>query len=140
MIFHKQILTAVKKLDIFDKIKMVILFGSQAKGDSTEHSDIDLAFFLEENVIAESNSLELRSELISILSSDLKKQCDIILINQAQPLLKYQIIKYGKLLYIKNMNYNKFFSRVLKEYFDFRYYLDFHQNILLEKLKKGGEV
>ncbi len=141
MELEQQIEKLINQLDIKEYIRMVILFGSQARGDYNKYSDIAIAILLDDQLIMNSNSLEIRSELISIFSSSLGKKCDIVLINQASPLLKFQIIKYGKLLYCSDeQRYNSFFSAVLNEYFDFKYYQDFHHNLMLNRIKKSGEI
>ena len=140
MELEKQIIIYIKQLRIKDDIEMVILFGSQARGDSNDNSDIDIAFKLDNKSINVINTLELRSDLISYFSSKLGKECDIVFINQAPSLLKYQIVKHGKPVYIAdNFDYNSFFSLVIKEYFDFKYYQDFHYRLMLNRIKKGGK-
>jgi len=117
---------------------MIILFGSQARGDFKKTSDIDLAFLMEEEYLKNKNVLDVRSELVPFFSSEIKKDCDIIFINQAPPLLKYQIVKYGRKIYLdKDFDYSSFFSLTLKEYFDFKFYQDFQNKMFLKRIKKG---
>ena len=139
MELRKKLKNIVTEIDIFDHIKLFMLFGSRSRGDYTQSSDIDIAILLDNNFLNKINPLELRAELISFFSSQLDNECDVILINQANSFLKYQIVKYGKIIYISNdMNYAPFFSKVLKEYFDFRYYKKLHNERMLQRIKKGG--
>jgi len=138
MDLDKKILETIEKINLKENIKMVILFGSQARGDFKKNSDIDLAFLMEEEYLKNKNVLDVRSELVSIFSSEIKKDCDIIFINQAPPLLKYQIVKYGRTMYLdKDFDYSSFFSLTLKEYFDFKFYQDFQNKMFLKRIKKG---
>src|SRR5690554_8008726 len=104
----------INKLQLKDKIKIVILFGSRARGDYNPKSDIDIAILLEEDVL-DGNYLEVKIDLINIFSDILGEDCDIVLINRASPLLKYQVVKYGKLIYIdEETDYNAFFSLAVR--------------------------
>src|SRR5690554_4381366 len=129
----------INKLQLKDKIKIVILFGSRARGDYNPKSDIDIAILLEEDVL-DGNYLEVKIDLTSIFSDILGEDCDIVLINKASPLLKYQVIKHGRLIYIdEETDYNSFFSLVVREYFDFKFYLDFHNELMLKRIREGSE-
>lgn len=133
---EKQIKKIVKDLKIKENIKLVILFGSQARGDYDDNSDVDIAILFDELFLLNINSLELRNELSILFSTNLKTEADLVLLNKAGSLLKYQIIKYGKPLYISDdFSYNTFFSSVLKEYFDFQYYQNLHNKLLIKRFK-----
>jgi len=139
MDLSQKIIEIIDELNIKKHIIMVILFGSQSRGDCNKNSDVDIALLLEDRFLDNKNILEFRSELISVFTSKIKKDCDIVFINQAPPLLKYQIVKYGQVIYKDNdFDYNSFYSLTLREYFDFKYYQDFHNKMLLERVKKGG--
>lgn len=97
----------------------VYLFGSLAKGDSTEKSDIDLGILLNEDFdfLADFDyKLRLMGELKDITG----KMVDIVFINRADPILQHQIRKYGKVIFesnrIKRIEYE---IRSRKNYFDF---------------------
>lgn len=99
----------------------VYLFGSLAKGDATEKSDIDLGILLKEDFdfLADfTYKLRLMGELKDITG----KTVDIVFINRADPILQHQIRKYGKVIFesnrIKRIEY-EILSR--KNYFDFLY-------------------
>lgn len=79
-------------------IKLAYLFGSVAKGKEGKLSDVDIAVFLGESLNKkEIINLQLKviSELTSILKTD---RVDLIVMNNAPLLLKYDIIRYGKIL------------------------------------------
>ncbi len=107
----------VHELDIRPYVKLVVLFGSQARGDSHARSDVDVAFLVEEELLQLRNPLHLRAELMGKLSLELGKDCDVVIINRASPLLKYQVVKYGEVVYCDDQTaYNTFFSRVVVEH------------------------
>ena len=80
------------------EVVAVYLFGSQAKGKARSKSDIDIAVLLED----ETDSyryfdlmLKYMGELVRIYD----KRVDVVILNNAKPLLQHQVLKYGKLLY-----------------------------------------
>lgn len=140
MKFKDKLNKITKKLNIFDKIKLLMLFGSRARGDNSENSDVDIAILLDDNYFEEINPLELRSELMVYYSDHLNNECDVILINEANSLLKYQIVKYGEIIYISDkLGYSTFYSKIVREHFDFRYYKNLHYDRMMERIVKGGD-
>lgn len=80
------------------EITVAYMFGSQAKGRSGPLSDIDLAFLVELSLINERDypygyQADLVAELMSLFKTN---DIDIIVLNDAPPLLKFQIITTGK--------------------------------------------
>ncbi len=79
-------------------IELLIIFGSQASGKITPVSDIDVAVKLAKGV--EASKLELIYQLDSLLNG---KDIDlVILTDNTDPLLLYEIFSNGKLLYEKS--------------------------------------
>jgi len=78
----------INDLKVKRDINLLILFGSYARGNYSDNSDIDLAILFKENNFNKNYGLNMRIELSNTFSSSLKKECDIILINQSPPLLK----------------------------------------------------
>ncbi|MCA1793550.1 MAG: nucleotidyltransferase domain-containing protein [Desulfobacteraceae bacterium] len=92
MIFHKQ-----KQPFLF-----VYLFGSLARKDHSESSDLDIAVYVEKNI--KQDYFDIKSELYLQLSRALKtNQIDIVVMNQCQNLmLLNNIITHGQLIYEKD--------------------------------------
>ncbi|MGF7397356.1 nucleotidyltransferase domain-containing protein [Thermoanaerobacterium thermosaccharolyticum] len=93
-------------------LKLLILFGSYAKGLNYENSDIDLAF---ESYEALSYDEEMKL-LLNLSLYFRTEKVDLVNIKKADPLLLYQIAKYGKLLYGLSEDFVEF-----KCYASFRY-------------------
>ncbi len=78
-----------------NNIELLIVFGSQASGKITPVSDIDVAVKLKKG--AEASKLELIYQIDSLFNG---KNIDlVILTNDTDPLLLYEIFLNGKLLY-----------------------------------------
>ena len=74
-------------------IAAVYLFGSTATGRNRRGSDLDLAIITKKTI---SSRERLRIE--ADLSSWLRQDVDLVVFGQAGPLLKHQILKYGRLI------------------------------------------
>lgn len=117
----------------FKKEKEVLfcyLFGSLVYGDFISKSDIDLAVCLDERKCQD--FFEKKLELISKISTLLKKEVDIIILNIAPPFFRYVVIKEGKLIFEADKERRIDFElRTFNEYFDFKPILEkYHQRIL----------
>jgi len=82
----------------------VYLFGSIARNDHTESSDLDIAVYVEENI--KQDYFDIKSELYLNLSRVLKiNRIDIVVMNQCRNLiLLNNIITHGQLIYEKNQS------------------------------------
>lgn len=110
--------TAIDK-NIFKKhnVKLAYLFGSRAKGTSGQNSDFDIAILFK----SPSEPLALRE--ITDISQELAKffssKIDIVSLNCASLLLKYEVVHSGKILYRENeIDRINFEVSVMKEYID----------------------
>lgn len=95
-------------------IQLVYVFGSYAKGNNNRNSDLDIAILMEEMDF--NDKLSLIGDLTDIFK---RNDIDLVILNSANSVLKHQIIKYGKLIYMKSEDIKvKFEVKVLKEYMD----------------------
>lgn len=79
------------------------LFGSRARGDAGALSDIDVAVFIDED-LAEPGPYGYDAELITDLMIELgTNEIDVVLLNQAPPLLYHRVLRDGKLLVTRNV-------------------------------------
>lgn len=106
--------------EIFKKfeIKFAYLFGSQAKGTAYEKSDYDVAVLFKKEP---KDPLALKE--ITFLSIELEKffptEVDVVCLNTASPLLKYEVVSHGKPIYCQNEEERiNFEVTAIKEYID----------------------
>lgn len=96
-------------------IKLIYIFGSYAKGNNNANSDLDIAVLLN-NDYDPMDKLSLIGDLTSIFK---RNDIDLVILNSANSVLKHQVIKYGKLIFMENEDIKVNFEvRVLKEYMD----------------------
>jgi uncharacterized protein len=90
----EQIITNLKRYYSFnDEVLFGYLFGSFARNCSRLQSDIDIAIYLS-NYHAEL-AYEYKFANMAALQEIFKRPVDLILINEAPPLLKHEIFKTG---------------------------------------------
>ncbi len=85
-----------------DEVRVVYLFGSQARGTVANSSDIDIGVLLNEDFVKESvygYRADLTAELISLLRTD---KVDLVVLNHAPPLLAHSVILDGIVLLCKD--------------------------------------
>lgn len=117
-------------------IKLIYIFGSYAKGTSNEKSDVDIAVLLEDNYNP-LDKINLLGEFCDALKRD---DIDFVILNSSNPILKHQVIKYGKLIYMEDEIIKVIFeSRVQKEYMDMEHFRKTQMYYISQWIKKELE-
>lgn len=97
MVTQEQINQIVEILDRWFGLDTLWLYGSEAEGTARADSDIDLAALFRRRP----QSLEIfdaRTDLEEVLRRDV----DLVDLDQAPPILGMQVLKYGRLLVDRN--------------------------------------
>lgn len=112
----KQKVAQVERIGQKYDLEFILLYGSQAKGQPiTKESDFDLAIYKKGGITPVDYS-ELYLELSSIFRG---QNLDLKTISDIDSLLRFQIIKDGIPLYIKNPTfYHEFYSFAYKDFHD----------------------
>ena len=131
--------TINKCKDILIKYEDIIfsyIFGSYAKGNIRKDSDIDIAIYLKDNIYTY-EYLDMKMELSEVL----KREVDLVILNDATPLLKYEIYRNNILLFAhdKSME-NRYKVKTLFEYSDMKRYLDLSYDKTIERLKQEVSI
>lgn len=121
------------------KVKFAYLFGSYAKNNTGPLSDIDIAIYLDDK-INKGERFDFRLELMAQISILLKRESiDLIILNDSDISLAYEVIYHGKLIYSKNeLKRIRYETKVMSFYFDRKYYYDRHAKLLIEQIAKEG--
>ena len=128
-------------MDIIEKCKNVLMkyenilfayiFGSYAKGNMRADSDLDIGIYLKEEMNIE-EYLKIRMDLTKIC----KRQVDLVVLNAATPLLKYEIYKNNILLFTRDRTIESNYKvKILFEYNDIKRYLEMSYKKTIERLK-----
>ena len=99
----------VKKLAEIPEVKLVILFGSRARGDAGPDSDYDIAVFLERP----NTSIETQ------IFSTAPKNVDLVFFHRTPLYVKARILREGKILVNKDDNLLKSITlKTMTDYLD----------------------
>lgn len=132
-IFEKNINELLQKYHI----KLLYVFGSYAKGNNNKNSDIDIAVLLDDNYNS-MDKLNLIGDLTLIFKRD---DIDLVILNTANPVLRHQIIKYGKIIYEENQDARVFFeAKVLSEYMDMEPFRRTQMEFINEWVENEGVI
>jgi hypothetical protein len=114
------------------------LFGSVAEGRADRLSDVDMAVLFDRELEAE-EMVERQLGFMTDLEEYTQAQVQVVALNQAPPLLAYQVVRHGILLYERNRDERIDFEvRTRKIYFDLKPRLDFHTRALFRDIQEVG--
>jgi predicted nucleotidyltransferase len=114
-------------------LKLVLLFGSAVLGKIHKQSDIDLAFLFDKPV----DILSLTNRVIRLLHAD---NIDVVDLRRASPLLKFSVVKNGRLLYERQPGmFNEFYSLAFRMYVDSKKLRDAQEIAIRHFLKERGQ-
>jgi predicted nucleotidyltransferase len=98
------------------EILLAFLFGSFAGNQQRPTSDVDIGILFE-TVPSPATIQDLNEKI----STALKKEVDLLIINQASPILRMQILKKGKVIIKRNKKeFNRFYVQVVNQYDDLK--------------------
>ncbi len=114
------------------------LFGSQAKGKATAESDVDIALLVRADFDLQAHFM-YRIEQMVALEQLCQRPVDVVLLNQADLVLRDQVLKYGRLLYESDHRQRVAFEvRSRQAYYDFQPMLTLFQRALVRQIKEVG--
>ncbi|MEK7175735.1 MAG: nucleotidyltransferase domain-containing protein [Patescibacteria group bacterium] len=119
------------------KIRFIVLFGSAVKGTSRLESDFDIAIYLynEESLFKNlKEHSEILNKLGEILDIDSNK-IDLVDLNEANILLRYEITSGGKLLYGNELDFIQYQCFAFRDYVDARPLFEL-ENLIINKRQK----
>nr|MDO8082691.1 nucleotidyltransferase domain-containing protein [Candidatus Freyarchaeota archaeon] len=85
-----------ESLEENDNVVFAYVYGSYARGRVTRFSDLDIAVFLRDS------GHEGFMKLLSELPVDVDVEFDVRVLNDAPPLFRYNVVREGKLLFVKD--------------------------------------
>ncbi len=117
-----------------DDVILAYLYGSRAREDYHEKSDVDVAILVKDPPTPEENPL-YEAKISLKLSKELGKDVDIRLLNDKPLVFLYQVLKHGKLIISKEESTRvDFETSTLDKYFDFKPFLEYYNRIRERRL------
>jgi len=119
------------------QVTLAYLFGSRTKHTATKTSDYDIAaVFKHKN--GSSGLLRKTFLLKEALRKYFPKEIDIVALNDAGSILKYEVVAHGKPIYSENEKFRLAFEVLAaKEYIDDQYMRDIYTTALTKRIRKG---
>jgi uncharacterized protein len=118
-------------------IVVAYLFGSVARGRAHKLSDLDVAVLFASEVGLD-ETVERQLQLMGDLEQFADREVQVTVLNRATPLLAYQVVKYGTLLFERSRAERvAFYVRTLSIYFDFQPTLDLLNRAVERRIKEG---
>lgn len=110
-----------EKLKVFlgkdQNVVFALIFGSYAEGRQKKASDIDIGIYF----VQPPEGIKLLT-LINVLSELAGREVDVVVLNNAPPFLRHQIMKNRVILTIKDMAvYAKFREKTISDYDEYKY-------------------
>lgn len=113
------------------KIKLVLLYGSQASGKSGEDSDVDLGLLLYDDSY---DFKEIIKDLMEVFSGYI---IDAAILNHSDPVLKYEIISNCRILFSDDDEaFINFYMSTVKQYNDVKKFISMEE-IYLNNFIRG---
>jgi len=98
---------------VWPELKLAVLFGSTARGQARPKSDVDLGILLDPY------SPELRFQVEAELGRAAGRPVDVILLDDAPPLLRFEIAREGVLLFQReDHRWTDFKARAMVDWWD----------------------
>ena len=96
------------------------LFGSQATGKQGPLSDVDVAVLLDEKKASPKRFFRFRLDLIAAATGVCRRpDVDVVILNEATPVLKYEVVRAGRLVYERDRPARiEFEARAVQHYLD----------------------
>ena len=115
-----------------ENIVFAYIFGSFALGNARADSDIDIAIYLAAEI-----GIETYLDLKVRLAEGCKREVDLVILNEANPFLRYEIQRNNILLFSRDKTLETHYKvKTLFEYSDVKKYLDLHYSKTIKRLKE----
>lgn len=121
------------------EIAAIYLFGSHAAGKEGPLSDLDVALLLDERQVRPQKFFRFQMDLMGETAHACRRSdVDLVLLNRATPLLAYEVIRAGRLLYERDHDARVAFeARTVQHYLDLEPFYRVSRSYLKRQLLKS---
>lgn len=116
-------------------IKFAYVFGSLARDEANNMSDIDIAVMFNGNLDSLQDAIT-RGEIIEEVKFKFNMPCDVVSLNRASTIMKYNVVQEG-IVIIDDESRASFESLALREYWDFKPYSDYYDEQYIKRIKEN---
>lgn len=120
------------------EVTFAYLFGSVARGTAGKLSDIDIAIFIDPSRLPPVGSFGYQSEIIVDLQALLQRDVDVVILNDASTMIRFQVLKHGKLVFCRSDSERRLFhEKAVTQYLDIKPLLQVQRHYLHKQLDEG---
>jgi predicted nucleotidyltransferase len=117
----------------FPEVEAVYLFGSWAKGSADRESDLDLALVTSQPLGSK------KLDILTALTAEGIDNVDLATLDTDDVVLRFEAVSPNRLVYARaGFDHGSYYSRVIREYFDFLPYLE-RQRAAMKRRLTGGQ-
>ncbi len=138
MITAIQINALQAALQNFPQVLFAYLFGSQATGNITPMSDVDIAVYFADHLSA-TQQFKLQLDLIGVLGQALQRNdVEVAVLNNEAIVLRYEVVNTGRLIFSRSDDAQiEFFVQSHREYFDTEPLRAFFRKKMKQQIREG---
>ena len=120
-------------LEHFSEVEAAFLFGSHAVGRARPESDVDIA------LVPATEALRARKlDLLTAFAQAGLENVDLAILDDSDIVLRFEAVSPNQLVYAKEeFDRGSYYSRVVREYFDFLPILEVQRKAYKERLQRG---
>ena len=105
-----------------DRVDLIVLFGSVARGESQPLSDIDIGV---RTSAPHEQWSEIQLDLLGLFDMSKDPAIDVVLLNEASLTLQFRVIRDGRVLFERRPSlWEEYVELVLQRYPDWAAYID----------------
>jgi predicted nucleotidyltransferase len=125
-------------LEKYPHVLFAYLFGSQATGNVTPMSDVDIAVYFDDD-LGSTEQFNLQLHLIGVCCQVLQRNdVELAVLNDEDIVLRYEVLNTGKLIFCRNEEARiEFFVRSIREYFDTEPLRAFFREKMKQQIREG---
>jgi len=113
------------------EVRLAVLFGSTARGQARPQSDVDLG------VLLDPDTPDVRLKAETELGRAAGRSVDVVFLNQAPPLLRFEIAKEGVLLHQDQDHlWTDFKTRAMLDWWDWEPIAKRIEDALIQRLRQ----
>ena len=113
------------------EVRLAVLFGSMARGQARPQSDVDLG------VLLDPDTPDVRFKAETELGRAAGRAVDVVFLNQAPPLLRFEIAKEGILLHQdQNHLWTDFKTQAMLDWWDWEPIAKQMEDALIQRLRE----
>lgn len=125
----------VAVLERFPEIQAAYLFGSVAEGRASAGSDLDLAL-----VPNDASAHDRRLDILAALGAVGLDRVDLVFLDVDDLVLRFEAVRPNVLIFARgDFDHGDYFSRTLREYFDFESILAVQREAYKRRLVRGQD-